>query len=89
MQTNGGRVLAVTALGKTKAIAKNEAYQVASQIKFEGMQFRKDIAEELISFQITINDENWKTVGVGFYDFFNRLLKITMKVHYFHLKYTN
>lgn len=43
--TNGGRVLGVTATGKTLDEALNKAYSVIGEngIHFEGMQFRKDI----------------------------------------------
>jgi phosphoribosylamine--glycine ligase len=41
--TNGGRVLCVTALGDKVKIAAERAYQVAEQIRFDGMQLRKDI----------------------------------------------
>ena len=41
--TNGGRVLCVTALGDKVKIAAERAYEVADTIRFEGMQFRRDI----------------------------------------------
>jgi phosphoribosylamine--glycine ligase len=41
--TNGGRVLCVTALGDKVKIAAERAYQVAEQVRFEGMQMRTDI----------------------------------------------
>jgi phosphoribosylamine--glycine ligase len=41
--TNGGRVLCVTALGDKVKIAAERAYQVADQIRFDGVQFRHDI----------------------------------------------
>lgn len=41
--TDGGRVLAVTALGNTIADAQKRAYQAMGKIHFEGMHFRKDI----------------------------------------------
>jgi phosphoribosylamine--glycine ligase len=41
--TNGGRVLCVTALGDKVKIAAERAYEVAERIRFDGMQFRKDI----------------------------------------------
>jgi phosphoribosylamine--glycine ligase len=43
--TAGGRVLGVTALGDTVAAAREKAYAAVAQIRFEGMQYRKDIAE--------------------------------------------
>jgi phosphoribosylamine---glycine ligase len=42
--TAGGRVLAVTALGETVAIARQRAYEAASKIDFEGCHYRRDIA---------------------------------------------
>jgi phosphoribosylamine---glycine ligase len=41
--TDGGRVLAVTAVGNTIADAQNRAYQAMGKIHFDGMHFRKDI----------------------------------------------
>ncbi|HKV62046.1 MAG TPA: phosphoribosylamine--glycine ligase [Candidatus Acidoferrum sp.] len=41
--TSGGRVLGVTAAGPTLDDALSLAYQAASQIRFEGMHYRKDI----------------------------------------------
>jgi phosphoribosylamine--glycine ligase len=41
--TSGGRVLCVTALGDKVKIAAERAYQVAEKIRFDGMQFRRDI----------------------------------------------
>ena len=41
--TNGGRVLCVTALGDKVKIAAERAYEVVERIRFEGMQFRRDI----------------------------------------------
>ena len=42
--TSGGRVLAVTALGETIVTARDRAYEVVSQINFEGCHYRRDIA---------------------------------------------
>jgi phosphoribosylamine--glycine ligase len=41
--TNGGRVLCVTALGDSVKMARTRAYEVVDRIRFDGMQFRKDI----------------------------------------------
>ena len=41
--TNGGRVLGVTATGKTLEAALASAYAAAEKIHFEGMHYRKDI----------------------------------------------
>ncbi|HEY2801791.1 MAG TPA: phosphoribosylamine--glycine ligase [Chthoniobacterales bacterium] len=42
--TNGGRVLAVTALGDTLAKARDLAYGAVAKIDFEGCHYRRDIA---------------------------------------------
>jgi phosphoribosylamine--glycine ligase len=42
--TNGGRVLCVTALGDSVKVARARAYEALEGIRFEGMQYRKDIA---------------------------------------------
>jgi phosphoribosylamine--glycine ligase len=41
--TDGGRVLAVTAIGQTVDEAAARAYAVVNQIHFEGAQYRTDI----------------------------------------------
>lgn len=41
--TSGGRVLGVTAMGKTHDEARAKAYDNAKRISFEGMQYRNDI----------------------------------------------
>jgi phosphoribosylamine--glycine ligase len=41
--TNGGRVLGVTALGDSLKMARTRAYEAVDQIRFDGMQYRKDI----------------------------------------------
>ena len=46
--TNGGRVLGVTALGKTIRDAKEKAYRVVDKIKFDGAYCRRDIADKAI-----------------------------------------
>lgn len=43
--TDGGRVLAVTALGKTIEEAREKVYINIPKIKFEKMEYRKDIAK--------------------------------------------
>lgn len=42
--TAGGRVLGVTARGSTLEAAALRAYEAAEMIRFEGMQYRRDIA---------------------------------------------
>ncbi len=41
--THGGRVLCVTALGDKVQIAAQRAYEIVDRIRFDGMQFRRDI----------------------------------------------
>ena len=47
--TSGGRVLCVTALGHNVRTAQKRAYDVAAQIRFDGMQMRRDIGHRAIS----------------------------------------
>ena len=44
--TSGGRVLAISALDNTFAGARAKAYKAVGKIRFDGMQFRSDIAAE-------------------------------------------
>ena len=46
--TAGGRVLCVTALGSTVKAAQQRAYEMARNIDFKGMQYRKDIGHRAI-----------------------------------------
>ncbi len=46
--TAGGRVLGVTALGRTIAEAKARAYEAVDKIKFDGAYCRRDIADKAI-----------------------------------------
>ena len=41
--TAGGRVLAVTALGKDATAARARCYEALQQIEFAGMHYRRDI----------------------------------------------
>jgi len=41
--TSGGRVLCVTALGHNIRTAQRRAYEIVDQIRFDGMQYRRDI----------------------------------------------
>jgi phosphoribosylamine---glycine ligase len=43
--TAGGRVLAVSALGPTLSDARARAYEACGRLSFDGMQYRRDIAE--------------------------------------------
>jgi len=46
--TSGGRVLCVTALGESAKVAQARAYEVLAPIRFDGMQFRRDIGHRAI-----------------------------------------
>ncbi|MCO5118971.1 MAG: phosphoribosylamine--glycine ligase [Burkholderiaceae bacterium] len=46
--TAGGRVLCVTALGDSVKMAQARAYEVAATIRFDGMQYRRDIGHRAI-----------------------------------------
>jgi phosphoribosylamine---glycine ligase len=46
--TNGGRVLNITATGPTLEAALERAYAGVSKVKFEGMQYRRDIGRSSI-----------------------------------------
>jgi len=46
--TNGGRVLCVTALGDSLKTARARAYESVDAIRFEGMQYRKDIGHRAL-----------------------------------------
>jgi phosphoribosylamine--glycine ligase len=46
--TSGGRVLCITALGDSLKVARARAYEAAESIRFEGMQFRKDIGHRAL-----------------------------------------
>ena len=48
--TSGGRVIAVTAHGKTIEEARDKAYLNAKLIKFEGKNFRHDIGVDLMNY---------------------------------------
>jgi len=47
--TSGGRVLCVTALGAMLKMAQKRAYEVADQIRFDGVQMRRDIGWRAIN----------------------------------------
>ena len=46
--TSGGRVLCVTALGDNLRAARSRAYEAVERIRFDGMQFRKDIGHRAL-----------------------------------------
>jgi phosphoribosylamine--glycine ligase len=43
--TAGGRVLTVTALGQDHQEARHRAYEACSRVRFDGMQYRRDIGD--------------------------------------------
>ena len=45
IQTDGGRVLAITSLAKDLQEARTEIYEEVKKINFDGMQYRSDIAK--------------------------------------------
>ncbi len=45
--TNGGRVIAVTAVGNSMKVALSKSYSMIEKISFEGKNFRKDIGFDL------------------------------------------
>ena len=48
LQTHGGRVLCVTALGDSVKLAQQRAYEVLQGIHFDGAQYRRDIGYRAI-----------------------------------------
>jgi len=46
--TSGGRVLCVTSLGDSVKMARTRAYEAVERIRFDGMQYRKDIGHRAI-----------------------------------------
>jgi len=46
--TSGGRVLGVTATGSDIAAARARAYEAVGKIRFDGMHYRKDIADRAL-----------------------------------------
>jgi phosphoribosylamine--glycine ligase len=47
--SSGGRVLGVTATGEDIAAAKKRAYEAVDKIHFEGMHYRRDIADRALN----------------------------------------
>jgi phosphoribosylamine--glycine ligase len=45
VHTNGGRVLSVTAMGKTLRAALDRCYETLGRIRFQGMRCRQDIGK--------------------------------------------
>ncbi|WP_225782935.1 phosphoribosylamine--glycine ligase [Xenophilus sp. Marseille-Q4582] len=49
LRTSGGRVLCVTALADNVRLAQQRAYEVAAQVRFDGVQYRKDIGHRAVA----------------------------------------
>jgi phosphoribosylamine--glycine ligase len=47
--TSGGRVLCAVGLGETVSDAQRAAYALAAKVRFEGMQYRRDIGHRAIA----------------------------------------
>ncbi len=47
--TSGGRVLCVTALGDKVKIAAERAYEAVAKVRFDGMQYRRDIGHRALN----------------------------------------
>ncbi len=47
--TNGGRVLCAVGLGETVRAAQRQAYDLVNAIRWEGMQFRRDIGHRAVA----------------------------------------
>lgn len=52
--TSGGRVLGVTALGRDIKDSIDRAYEAVDKIRFEGMQYRKDIGRRALTKKETV-----------------------------------
>jgi phosphoribosylamine--glycine ligase len=48
LKTSGGRVLCVTVLAEGVKLARQQAYEVAARIHFDGAQYRKDIGRRAL-----------------------------------------
>jgi phosphoribosylamine--glycine ligase / phosphoribosylformylglycinamidine cyclo-ligase len=63
--TNGGRVLNVTGIGDNLEIALKNAYAALEFVKFEGMQFRRDIGKSNINVGTHGNAPTYASSGVN------------------------
>jgi phosphoribosylamine--glycine ligase len=50
--TNGGRVLAVTALGDDLRSARDRANEACAKIHFEGAHYRRDIGDRVLKREV-------------------------------------
>ena len=48
VEVSGGRVLCVTALGHNVKTAQRRAYEIVNRIRFDGMQYRRDIGHRAL-----------------------------------------
>jgi phosphoribosylamine--glycine ligase len=48
LQTDGGRVLGITAVGETIKAAQTRAYEAVARVHFDGMHFRRDIGHQAV-----------------------------------------
>jgi phosphoribosylamine---glycine ligase len=48
VEVSGGRVLCVTALGHNVRTAQKRVYDIANRIRFDGMQYRRDIGHRAL-----------------------------------------
>jgi phosphoribosylamine--glycine ligase len=56
--TAGGRVLGVTALGESLAIAKLNAYKGVKEIRWHGAWCRKDISDKAAAYSLSAQEQN-------------------------------
>jgi phosphoribosylamine--glycine ligase len=49
LRVSGGRVLGVTSVAESLALARDRAYSACEQIRFDGMQYRSDIGHRALS----------------------------------------
>jgi phosphoribosylamine--glycine ligase len=49
--TNGGRVVAISARGQDLKTARDRAYEAVAAVRFDGMQFRRDIGHRALDAQ--------------------------------------
>jgi phosphoribosylamine--glycine ligase len=49
--TDGGRVLAVSGKGNSLTEARDQAYQTAARIEWDGLYYRKDIGQDLMNYK--------------------------------------
>jgi phosphoribosylamine--glycine ligase len=50
IQTNGGRVLAITSLAKNLTEAFNKSYETAAKISYTGKNLRRDLGKDLVKY---------------------------------------